>query len=52
MPLPNPDGGPWMARKPNIIQILADDMGFADLGCTGSGIRTPISTRWRRAARC
>ncbi len=27
--------------KPNVILILADDMGFADLGCTGSEIRTP-----------
>jgi len=27
--------------KPNIIIILADDMGFADLGCTGSEIHTP-----------
>ncbi|MGR3615184.1 MAG: sulfatase-like hydrolase/transferase, partial [Paracoccaceae bacterium] len=24
-----------------MILILADDMGFADLGCTGSEIRTP-----------
>ncbi len=30
-----------MAKKTNIILILADDMGFADLGCTGSEIRTP-----------
>lgn len=30
-----------MPKKPNIILILADDMGFADLGCTGSEIRTP-----------
>ncbi len=27
--------------KPNVILILADDMGFSDLGVTGSEIRTP-----------
>ena len=27
--------------QPNIIVILADDMGFSDLGCIGSEIRTP-----------
>ena len=29
------------AKRPNVILILADDMGFADLGCFGSEIRTP-----------
>ena len=30
------------AEKPNILLILADDMGYVDLGCTGSSLyRTP-----------
>jgi len=33
-----PEGG---NRRPNIVLVLVDDMGFSDLGCTGSEIRTP-----------
>src|SRR5688572_8250220 len=29
------------ATRPDIVVILADDMGFSDLGCYGGEIRTP-----------
>ncbi|MBD5781635.1 arylsulfatase [Pelagicoccus sp. NFK12] len=31
----------YTAPRPNIIHIIVDDMGYSDLGCTGSEIRTP-----------
>ncbi len=31
--------------RPNIIVIMADDMGFSDLGCYGSEIKTPAVDR-------
>jgi arylsulfatase A-like enzyme len=50
------------ANKPNIVLIMADDMGFSDLGCYGSEIHTPNLdrlaakglrfTQFYNAARC
>jgi len=51
-----------LARRPNIVLIMADDMGFSDLGCYGSEINTPNLdnlaaqgirfTQFYNAARC
>ena len=37
------------AAKPNVVLIVADDMGYADLGCYGGkDIRTPNADRLAR----
>lgn len=32
---------PCLGAKPNVVFILADDMGYSDIGCFGSEIQTP-----------
>ena len=43
---------PGTRARPNIVLMMADDMGFSDLGCFGSEIATPnIDSLARRGAR-
>ena len=30
------------AEHPNIVLIMADDMGYSDIGCYGGEIKTPV----------
>lgn len=40
-PAPKPAPAPAEGKRPNIVIILADDMGFSDMGSFGSEIKTP-----------
>lgn len=33
------------ADRPNVVFILADDMGYSDIGCYGAEIHTPTLDR-------
>lgn len=58
----NPSSSTATTDKPNLVFILADDMGFSDLGCYGGEIETPHldalaanglrSTEFYNTARC
>ena len=53
---------PQLSILPNIIILLADDMGYSDIGCMGSEIKTPnldklaeegvLMTNFYTTARC
>ncbi len=47
-------GGSLLSAKPNVIVILADDLGYADLGCQAKepDVRTPHLDRFAKEGVC
>lgn len=45
---PAPGAAPGTACRPNVVLIVADDMGFSDIGCFGSEIPTVNLDRMAR----
>jgi hypothetical protein len=36
--------------RPNIVLVIADDLGFSDIAPYGSEIQTPTSLHWQKMA--
>jgi len=45
LPSLSAQGAAKTTRRPNVVLIMADDMGYTDIGCYGSEVRTPTLDR-------